>query len=72
MSRIFSDSAIRSILGYFPVKNIRTILSIAETMTSRSQEIIDKKKTALRSGDEELMQRVGEGKDIMSILRESA
>lgn len=38
-------------------------------MERRSQEIIDEKKTALLQGDEDLVHRVGEGKDIMSILR---
>ncbi|KAI0738094.1 cytochrome P450 [Daedaleopsis nitida] len=70
MSRFFSfsESTIRSLSRRMPIKDIRKIMSIADTMTVRSKEIIDEKKAALKSGDEELVQRVGEGKDVMSIL----
>ena len=47
------------------------MLDISDTMAQRSQAIIDEKKAALEKGDEEVVQRVGEGKDIMSVLRES-
>ena len=47
-------------------------MDISNTMEQRSTEIIDGKKTALLQGDEELVQKIGEGKDIMSVLREFA
>ncbi len=45
------------------------MLDISDTMARRSEEIIGAKKSALAKGDDELAHRVGEGKDIMSILR---
>ena len=45
------------------------MLNIGDTMARRSKEIVSEKKAALASGDDELVQRVGEGKDLMSILR---
>ncbi|KAI0738106.1 cytochrome P450 [Daedaleopsis nitida] len=68
MSRFFSDSTIRSISRLLPFPHVRKMLSIADTMAIRSKVIIDEKKTALRNGDEEIVQRVQEGKDLMSIL----
>ena len=47
------------------------MLDISDTMAQRSQAIIDEKKAALEKGDQEVVQRVGEGKDIMSILRKT-
>ncbi len=61
----------RSILRRYPSANLQRMLDISETMARRSQEIIDEKKAALARGDEDALQRVGEGKDIMSVLRES-
>lgn len=41
-------------------------------MEIRSREILEAKRAALRAGDEAVKQQVGEGKDIMSILRKFA
>ena len=45
-------------------------MSIYGTMERRSREIIMEKKALLAKGDAALAHEVGEGKDIMSILRE--
>ena len=37
----------------------------------RSKEIFEAKKAAIERGDQELLHTVGEGKDVMSILRGS-
>ena len=37
---------------------------------NRSKEIFEAKKAAIERGDQELLHTVGEGKDVMSILRE--
>ena len=37
----------------------------------RSKAIFEVKKKAIESGDQELLHAVGEGKDVMSILRQS-
>ena len=43
----------------------------AKMMRSKAREIFEQKKRALELGDEAVKQQVGEGKDIMSILRAS-
>ena len=40
-------------------------------MDMESRKIYDEKKAVLASGDEGFLKQVGEGKDIISILRES-
>ncbi|KAI0695585.1 cytochrome P450 [Cerioporus squamosus] len=67
-SNYLSVSTIRSILRRYPSADLQRMLDISETMARRSQEIIDEKKKALAEGDVEMVQRVGEGKDIMSVL----
>ncbi len=69
-SYIMSDATLRRFLSMIPNKNLRKILDISVTMRSRSQEIIEEKKAALRMGDDVMLQEVGEGKDLMSICRE--
>ncbi len=48
------------------------MLDISDTMARRSEEIISVKKSTLAKGDDGVADRVGEGKDIMSILRTSS
>ncbi len=69
MSYILPEKWIRAICRVYPIAELRRLIRIADTMDRRSEDIVDGKKVALTSGDEELLQRVGEGKDIMSILR---
>ena len=69
ISHYLPESAIRMILQHYPSSNVRAMMDISNTMEQRSTEIIDGKKTALLQGDEELVQKIGEGKDIMSVLR---
>ena len=57
------------LLRMFPQKDVRHIMQISDTMSQRSQEIIEEKKAALREGNEALSHQVGEGKDLMSICR---
>ena len=42
-----------------------------DTMDSTSREIFSKKRLALQANDEEAKLKVSEGKDLMSVLRES-
>lgn len=53
----------------FPDKNVQEMKVIVDTLEMRSKEILEGKREALRAGDEALKQQIGEGKDIMSILR---
>ena len=54
-----------------PIPGLRDMMQIARTLEEKSLEIYTKKKAALLQGDEALAMQVGEGKDIMSVLRES-
>ena len=71
LSYLFSNETIRRILRLMPHKELQRLLEISDTMFQRAQEIIDQRKNALRMGDEAIKAEVGEGKDIMSICRES-
>ncbi|KAI0760541.1 cytochrome P450 [Fomes fomentarius] len=68
ISYVLPEKWIRAICRVYPMAELRRLIRIADTMDRRSEDIVDEKKAALTSGDEELLQRVGEGKDIMSIL----
>ena len=60
----------RRLVELFPDPNVRAMKKIVDTMEARAKEILEDKRAALRAGDEALMQQIGEGKDIMSILSE--
>ena len=66
-----SIDQIRAALRLIPLEGLRRLINISDTMARRSKEIIDEKKAALSKGDEAFAHQVGEGKDIMSILRTS-
>ena len=55
-----------------PNKGIREVKDSVEFAWKKSNEIYHEKCRALLAGDAALKQQVGEGKDIMSILRESS
>ena len=71
LTRFLPDNVIRTILRRAAHADTRRMMEISDTMMRRSKEIIDEKKDALSKGDEALAHQVGEGKDIMSILRTS-
>ncbi|RPD52579.1 cytochrome P450 [Lentinus tigrinus ALCF2SS1-6] len=72
LSYFIPEAPIRTIFRLVPFSpNLHLLLDITDTMRRRSIEIIEMKKAALTRGDEELLRRVGEGKDIMSILLKS-
>ncbi len=50
---------------------LRAIKGISDTIHTQATNIYHDKKAALQAGDEALLHKVGEGKDIMSILRKS-
>ena len=54
-----------------PIPGLRDLMRISRTLREKSREIFSRKKAALLRGDEALAMQVGEGKDIMSVLRES-
>ncbi|CCL99518.1 uncharacterized protein FIBRA_01536 [Fibroporia radiculosa] len=58
----------RSIVDRIPHEEVQAVKNTVDTMDRRSREIYEEKKAAIRHGDEAVLQQMGEGKDIMSIL----
>ena len=69
LSNFLPESALWGLSRLISSATVHRMLNIGDTMARRSKEIVSEKKAALASGDDELVQRVGEGKDLMSILR---
>jgi len=55
-------------MDILPWKNLRRIRDIADIMYNTSVDILEEKKQALQNGDKAVLQQIGQGKDIMSIL----
>ncbi|KAI0363415.1 cytochrome P450 [Pilatotrama ljubarskyi] len=58
----------RAILRAIPHPDLREMMRISDTMAQRSLEIVNERKMALMKGDDALKEKIGEGKDLMSIL----
>lgn len=54
-----------------PLDYVQQMRRITDTMHDRSVKIFNEKKALLEKGDDALKHQIGEGRDIMSILRES-
>ncbi|KAF7970683.1 hypothetical protein HWV62_23282 [Athelia sp. TMB] len=52
-----------------PSADVQKLREVVDIMWDTSVRIVDDKKAALEKGDEAVMEQVGRGKDIMSILR---
>ncbi len=61
----------RKLLELIPFGPVQRMIKISDALHTTSLEIYHEKKAALEKGDEAMKQHVGEGKDIMSDLRES-
>lgn len=61
----------RFLVNLIPDPNVQHLKNVADIMDSQSRGIYRSKKEALLGGDEELKQQIGQGKDIMSVLRTS-
>ena len=57
-------------LEVIPNKAIQRLKDVSDIMHERSVLIYNEKKAALDKGDDAIKLQVGEGRDIMSILRE--
>ncbi|KAH9857430.1 cytochrome P450 [Lenzites betulinus] len=68
LSYIIPIRLCRAIMRVIPNSDIRQMMNISDTMVKRSLEIINEKKMALLKGDDVMREKVGEGKDLMSIL----
>jgi hypothetical protein len=51
-----------------PLRGVQRIRKVVETLNEASYEVYEAKKEAIRRGDEAVMEQLGRGKDIMSIL----
>ncbi|TBU59775.1 cytochrome P450 [Dichomitus squalens] len=58
----------RFLLDLVPIKGIQRLKQIVDTIQRRSEEIYRAKKAAIEKGDIDLLNAVGEGKDVMSVL----
>lgn len=71
VSNIGTPALRRFMLNFIPRPEMRTMMWIVDTFWKTSKEILDAKRTALEKGEEAVVRQVGEGRDIMSILRMS-
>lgn len=62
----------RKFVERFPNKNVQKLRRIVGTMHEKAVEIYEEKKRTIEQGDDALKNKVGEGKDLMSILRKSS
>ena len=61
----------RKLLDLVPSKKVQRLKDICDRLTAGCVKIFDAKKAAMKSGDDDLLQNVGEGRDVMSVLRTS-
>ena len=62
---------VRFLSKFLPFRNMRRYRDIVNVMSKQSRHIYQSKKAALEKGEEVVVQQIGEGKDIMSILSKS-
>lgn len=65
-----SPAVRRRVVELLPLKTVQRAREISDTIDRCSREIFEAKKLALQQGDETVIRQTGEGKDIMSKLRE--
>ena len=58
----------RRIVEIVPISVVQQAREIADAMHASSKEIYEQKKEAMAKGDEAVLQQIGEGKDIISVL----
>ncbi|PCH40527.1 cytochrome P450 [Wolfiporia cocos MD-104 SS10] len=58
----------RAVMKVWPSKRMRDAVKIVDTMDMASKQVYESKKLTIQAGDEALLQRIGQGKDIMSVL----
>ncbi|PCH40528.1 cytochrome P450 [Wolfiporia cocos MD-104 SS10] len=58
----------RAVVKMWPSKRVQDAVHTVDTMDMASKEVYESKKAAIQVGDEVLLKRIGQGKDIMSIL----
>jgi hypothetical protein len=56
------------ILPYVPIKRVQRLRILTKNLDTACRNVYESKKRALECGDEAVLQQLGRGKDIMSIL----
>ena len=59
----------RWLLDFLPISRVQRLKGAVDIMDEQSKRIISEKRSALQKGDEAMLQQIGEGKDIISVLR---
>ena len=59
----------KRLLDLLPDPKVQRVKRLTSMVYNRSKEIFEAKKAAIKRGDQEMLHTVGEGKDVMSILR---
>lgn len=54
-----------------PWPNVNRLVHLSDVMYETSKMILTEKKAALEKGDSAVVNQIGEGRDIMSILRKA-
>ena len=71
LCRYVSPGVRRWLAERVPWPALQRVRNMVDTMDKMAYEIYDAKMVALRAGEEAVVQQIGEGKDILSKLRES-
>ncbi|KAI0317187.1 cytochrome P450 [Amylostereum chailletii] len=61
----------RSLAKAIPSATLKSLIDISDTMYDRSKEVWEKKKALHAMGDNSIVNQLGEGKDLMSLLLQS-
>ena len=60
----------RALLDLVPSRRVQRVKDNCDRVNEGSMRVFYAKKAAIERGDEEVLRMVGEGKDVMSVLRE--
>ena len=63
---------LRPLSRLIPIPALHKLIAQGDSIHRKAREILAQKRRALELGDEAVKTQVGEGKDIMSVLRKSA
>ena len=69
LAKIGSPTLRRKVVENVPSKIVREYVEVVDILESGSKAIYEKSKKALEDGDTSLYEKVGRGKDILSVLR---
>ncbi len=61
----------RFVAKFLPYSKMQQLREIVDTLDYQSRKVYNQKKVALEKGDAAVVQQIGEGKDIISILSKS-